>query len=507
MWTLSLSLSTALLAATTASASDWVVPEDERQEAYGRSSPTSKKQVKLDPLQVCLYPTYLTLPEGVLRSDLRQTVGNLVSERLEKDLGDEFVYFALTADASIDWYSGEEGASCGSLGHRLPVARNGDGDGPGFRSLAAARTDSPCTCALYSGAVVLLEGKGASPESLEPGIASSLAKGLVGALRDGPQAQEQQRPFYTELKGALVSWSAAERKPGGKLYVAPTLDQDEAGQQQLAGEESSSDGKDPIIPVVLLDEGTNPEGTYIGVNALEEQQEGDRANAFETKRGKILAGVLGGLLLVALCAICVCLRRSRRGRDTTGPGGSGSTDPRSAKDAGTVVCDDDDEEEGFRRDGVDEEIANPLTVVRPRRVREGLPPPPAAEDSEDASATAQYAGRQHHGDSSSSHGASLLDCVSVGSEWTLTTNGVASALGRLSSGGRDRGAETVAARETFDRDRQITLQKDMLQSEWTAGLQASGHHPSAAGGSALPFQDATGQGEEIFLVEPARSRR
>ena len=143
------------------------------------------------------------------------------------------------------------------------------------------------------------------------------------------------------------------------------------------------------------------------------------------------------------------------------------------------------------------------------------------QDCEDVSAAAQYIhNRSSHSSSinnSSNHNSSILDSISVGSEWTLATGvtGVTSALG-LTTNHNKTTAEMVATKETFDRDRQITLQKDMLQSEWTTPTtgttgttdpNSNNLHVYNNHNSALQFQDATGQGEEIFIMEPATSSR
>jgi len=79
----------------------------------------------------------------------------------------------------------------------------------------------------------------------------------------------------------------------------------------------------------------------------------------------------------------------------------------------------------------------------------------------------------------------LLDCISVGSEaasaWTVGTSINQFSIDGLSFGGGGGNsyynsnhnpnkslAEMLAVKETCDRDRQITLQKDMLHSDWFA---------------------------------------
>eukprot|EP00536_Pseudo-nitzschia_multiseries_P012911 jgi/Psemu1/290578/fgenesh1_pg.518_\ len=425
---------------------------------------------------------------------------------------------------------------------------------------------APCTCALYTGAVVLLEANSLdgtdtpiTEEDLESFIATILNRQLVSALRNKPavegdeqqqqqqqqQQEPQQDPFYTEIKGASASWTAAERKPGGKLYLMPSPPKDETILDDAA---QLTDADDPVAP-----ENENADGTVIDVvnsnniNSLQGQESsnnGATASAFQTRRGKILASVLGGLLLLALVAIVFCLRRSRN-RRSGGDNGDDSdcdcdvTHLRVTKETITVLSTDD-----YHQDRVDEEIANPSpSSGRGRSLARESTSSSMEEDCEDASAAAQYVhvvSSRNGSNSTSREGSNLLDSISVGSEWTLTT-GLTTALGGMALASssdtsqsqqeeerrrrhqqqqqsKTAAAEMQAAKETFDRDRQITLQKDMLQSEWTSGgaaasalaaassATASPGLLAAAGGSggALQFQDATGQGEEIFLVEEAR---
>jgi hypothetical protein len=113
----------------------------------------------------------------------------------------------------------------------------------------------------------------------------------------------------------------------------------------------------------------------------------------------------------------------------------------------------------------------------------------------------------------------IMECISVASEWTLGTMEDASSLATRSvmSGNTSKllkAAELKAARETFDRDRQITIQKDMLQTEWSASLPTSSGligdaAASSAGPKSLSFEQAydLGQGEEVYLRPPRASRR
>jgi hypothetical protein len=118
----------------------------------------------------------------------------------------------------------------------------------------------------------------------------------------------------------------------------------------------------------------------------------------------------------------------------------------------------------------------------------------AMTDNGDVSEMAQYAPGE------------LLDSVSVGSEWTISTNDESKATSR-----KRHSSDAWVATEAFERDRQITLQKDMLQSEWSNVAQSQmppTQEWASGGGTAMSFEQAHGaQGEEIYLMPPSRERQ
>ena len=182
-------------------------------------------------------------------------------------------------------------------------------------------------------------------------------------------------PFYTELKGASVSRNAAEQKPGGKLYLTSSFEGDgnNINEQQLlpevaqlgdlGKEQQLANANASVAPTVNED----LEGTIIDVVNINAVQQGEsnsidgrnssKANAFQTTKGKVLVGVFGGLLLVALMALFYYLFRNRylslnrRGLDDKD---DDDFDLRLAKETVTVVSIGDD-----YQDSVDEEITNP----------------------------------------------------------------------------------------------------------------------------------------------------
>lgn len=115
----------------------------------------------------------------------------------------------------------------------------------------------------------------------------------------------------------------------------------------------------------------------------------------------------------------------------------------------------------------------------------------------------------------------LLDCVSVASEWTMGTNEDGASYDKSSSsyGNSSRRrvtAELLAAKETFDRNQHISLQKDMLLSEWSAtpatlgpAMDSKDSKRGASGSSnTLSFAQAyKGEGEEVFLMPPGAARK
>eukprot|EP00751_Fragilariopsis_kerguelensis_P008573 CAMPEP_0170790356 /NCGR_PEP_ID=MMETSP0733-20121128/20359_1 /TAXON_ID=186038 /ORGANISM="Fragilariopsis kerguelensis, Strain L26-C5" /LENGTH=765 /DNA_ID=CAMNT_0011137797 /DNA_START=1 /DNA_END=2298 /DNA_ORIENTATION=- len=710
---------------TNTNTNQWILSEDEVEEAYGSgtSQERSRTQIALDPLQVCLYPTYLNLPSQMLQQDLRESLETLVSRQLsaspaEGGYGDDFVYFAFT-DAQIDWYSGEESDPvCGSLDHVLGVptatatttaakrAVTFPEDHGASPQAATTTTTVPCTCALYKGAVVLLntresnhdyfvQEKEASthnnnsihtnkqqvtPEALEPKIEAILQEELVNTLRDhGATAAQYQPdtaavdttgemgyyyysdsegvvrsgnggedPFYTELKGAVISWNVAERQQGdGKLVLPHSHSQSQSqrppvtpvelvpsssSEQQQQQQQVRTSLPPTVAPVTVATvESDATESTDIDTvalpNGVEEQQQQQeqqsRTTVFATKAGLIVTCVVGGFLLLVLlvgCGMYVVVKRKRRHthNDSTNrsyettmdhhqdtdeleedyhPRKSSGTDntdidnDKSGGDNATVVSleeyiqfehdpDHNDPNNTNNHNDIDEErgnntksrgATNSRSCNRKNSKKKRLffswsssmkePATSSDENSnsndndhndtegnEETSAAAQYESGQ------------ILDCISMGgeSEWTIGTTrvtdgfggGGGSSLGGGSSqepetgsgvytlgsiggghseserGGTKTLAEMLAAKETFDRDRQITLQKDMLHSEWTLGTAAAAatttgitsrsSSASSSGStthktiranttSTAIFEQANGQGEELFLMPPNRS--
>jgi hypothetical protein len=167
-----------------------------------------------------------------------------------------------------------------------------------------------------------------------------------------------------------------------------------------------------------------------------------------------------------------------------------------------------------------------ILVKRKKRHREvHMPPELDLEQEKSADAAANVVEDEADGaysEMAQYRPGELLDAVSVGSEWTISTNDCEDPYG-VSAQQRKRDTELRVSSETFDRDRQITLQKDMLQSEWTGNGAAmngqlsrtprdwaagNGKRKSKSKPPSLSFQGAyEGQGEEIYLVPPSRPKK
>ena len=120
------------------------------------------------------------------------------------------------------------------------------------------------------------------------------------------------------------------------------------------------------------------------------------------------------------------------------------------------------------------------------------------------------------------HDAASTDQGSVISEWTITSRDTSTASGL-------RKNEMLGHAETFERDRQVTLKKDLMQSPWSGIAAAASPQqlPSLpltprAGGrkdfaswrtqqgdvdSNSPFRFEQAQGEEVYFMPPSRARK
>jgi len=178
----------------------------------------------------------------------------------------------------------------------------------------------------------------------------------------------------------------------------------------------------------------------------------------ETKIGPVLGGVAALFLLIF--AIFFFATRKRRSRSTV----QAAQEKPSEDDLSTVAMD-------YPVPDIEQSVA-----------------------SGDASSMAHYAPGE------------LLDSISVASEFTVTTNDDSKG-----TSARRRNTELMAAAESFDRDRNVTLQKDMLHCEWslrTAKMASNEKKSRLSQSNTLSFEQAydDSQGEEIYLAPPSTSR-
>ena len=390
----------------------WALSEDEVEEAYGGRKNT---HIILDPLQVCVFPTYISLPTEQLQQDLRVALEELVSTQLDEQYGPAFNYVAFT-EATIQWYSGNEGTDqqCGTLAHVLPMGKTAaaavatkrnvmlPGTIPAASSTAAAAT--PCTCALYKGAVVNLKTTSVAPPSpptmtsysyssstaevitspststtpdvLEPQIGTILQEELIASLQElgsssarnaGPEGVQQEggTPFYTELKGASIAWNVAERQQGdGQLVlVPPQLAQPEAvepsataAKEEKEEEEEEQEQEQPLLlRKTVAPISTPPELSIVAATSME--------NNDQPQQKKIvllsLTSIAGVVLLVAIVLMCCYGYKRYQGHKVRSATSSSSSNNH------ITTQDDNDDANGIRNSivvgiaGVDHQRSNP----------------------------------------------------------------------------------------------------------------------------------------------------
>jgi hypothetical protein len=476
-------------------------------------------QISLDPLQICVYPTYITLDESILQNDMRSAMKNLVSNRLQAEYGDRFEYFDFNDARDVAWYSGEEeDPVCGDLQGVLPEAASSR---VGFGTLTGSMGEGPvpCTCVLYPGAVVLVAPGEADTDWLtasvmETKIAGILEAGLIRSLQNissdnnsfennsDETSSKTTSPAYFELKAASVSFDAAMREEDGDLVLPP--------------EESEIPTTAPVDPAPVAFVITEAPSATPRVAGLEgsDSLPSSSQNNMEFYGIILIVGV--AILLILTCCLlsyvrirrcfrrcfCCCRNAYYYADDEEGGGPLGVHKAAHGDTATVVGEDDEDEEEGrhkSRKTVYEQHFGGGGSVATGEDA--------ASAQTGEASEMAQY----QQGE--------LLECVSVASEWTMGTNEDANSYDRSSSCGNSTrkrvSAELLAAKETFDRDRRITLQKDMLHSEWSSTPATSGmaEAPAGRGGTfgdanTLSFAQAyQGQGEEVYLMPPKAARK
>ncbi|KAL3923227.1 MAG: hypothetical protein SGILL_001772 [Bacillariaceae sp.] len=446
-------------------------------------------------MQICLYPTYLGLEQHVLQNDMRRAMKTLVTDRLREEYPDRFGYFDFNDFQEMEWYSGEEDDPvCGDLQGVLPEAGNRQGM---LNQNQDANEPMPCTCALYPGAVVFVTAGDEDVDMpnatiIEPQIASILESGLVLALQDiaataannnDGTGSKTTTPAYFELQAAAVSFDVAMREGSGNLVLSP---EDEETLQPAP--------TSPPVTLILTQSPTNPSSggdgnTISGIDAGNSLQASSENNM--EKYGMYII-IAVAVLLVLTCLCLCCVRLNRFGGSCLCCGSSGKND----------LVEEEHEDQDANR--------SPSPTVEKSGATDA--PTVVGEEEEDeehardaATAVASEVTQYQRGE--------LLDCVSVASEWT----GDSASQDKSSAAGYSSrmlvAAELRAAKETFDRDRHITIQKDMLHSEWSATPAGAGMLDSTPDNSnienALSFEQAydASQGEEVYLMPPKSGRK
>ncbi|KAG7373314.1 hypothetical protein IV203_034038 [Nitzschia inconspicua] len=472
-------------------------------------------QISLDPLLICLFPTYLTMDEMLLQDDMHTAMKTLVSDQLQLEYGDRFQYFDFNDATDITWYSGEEeDPVCGDLKGILPSAS----PRIGFENVAGGKDEGtvPCTCALYPGAVVLVvagdDSDSATASVMGPKIARILEAGLVRALQNiaiennlssDTTSSETASSSYFELQAASVEFGVAMRVSGGNLVLPP--------------EETEAPTVTPVAPTnapIAFVFSEAPSATPLNSNTVSGLTDlTSLESGYQTNMEKYGIPIIIGsaaLLFLVCCLLCFArIRRCCRGTSSTHDEDVTECNPTDLQkaaiaDAATVVGEECEDEEDGRHQ-------NSRKPVHPqhfgRTGSDAAAGDAASAQTGEVSEMAQY----QQGE--------LLECVSIGSEWTMGTNEDAASYDRSSTYGNSTRkrvtAELLAAKEIFDRDRNITLQKDMLHSEWSSiptmpgTIEPPGMRGQLSGeANTLSFEQAyRGQGEEVYLMPPKALRK
>jgi hypothetical protein len=512
-------------------------------------------QLTLDPLLICLYPTVMALDGLMLQHDLRIAMKDLVSTKLQQEYTDTFEYFDFTDAKNIVWYSGQEeekeaAAATGNSDNQIQLGKN--------------EKPVPCTCAWYPGAVVLMtpslssssssppEGDNDNtelllytPSILQPKIAAILEAGLVPVLQNVATTitdDDDDDSFntdstattvtttttntpsaYFELEAALVSWNVTmggnddedDDGSGDDLVMPPKP----GNENESSSGSPSMSPHDPInIPVVVP--GLENENSW----------QTSSPNGFMEQYGMAVIMIMVVILLLILtcallsylpcvrryccyyCCYCCCSCCCHHDDAVVVDNDNHPTNMHKTTanaDTATVNGEQDEDEEEGRRQRRGHKSHKSRYSSSNSSVATG--DDTASAQTGDVSEMAQY--RQGE----------LMECISVASEWTMGTNEDTMSLDRSSITGPSPrmlvSAELFAAKESFERDRkQVTLQKDMLHSAWsaacisgmvdtTAATATAANQMTTGESNTLSFTQAyQGQGEEVYLMPPRSSR-
>ena len=488
-------------------------------------------------MEIKIEPTPITIDANKLQSDVDTVLDRLVQDALTESFGDAFMYW-LTTGSTTEWHGGDEYAndetsSSSSSAAAAAVSASAQ------RSSGSSSGGVPYTTVLYKGATVLIDtsklqqqqqqqpqdgnssnnNKAVDSDALQATVQTIIETQLVGALKQTQQTeqlqqqqqqQQQPQPYY-EIESASVFWNTVIRNPPGNNIIVPVDDDDDQDDNNGGGGDVDGDGDgEGGLVEPPSDNNVSGDGTGVSVGKLEGNgnnvQQSDQNNWTASQTTGV---VVGSFLLVSASLFFFVQQQRRRAARRRG-GGAFPVANDLEMDQGHH---EDDEDQRRHTVGVASSSSqnDDGTAASQSRTTDDA----GTVQTNDASEMAHY----QEEDLQYQQG-ELLECVSVASEWTLGTdtessifpNGAGSGSGGVSNHVRlHKAAEILAAKETFDRDRQVTLQKDMLQTEWTSHVMAGNSKPNAVDHrqhnkhNSLSFEQAH-QGEEVYLMPPKSKR-
>jgi hypothetical protein len=516
----------------------------------------NNEQIKLGPMRLCLFPTPISLPASDLEDDIRKSLLELVTHTLkyEWSYSNVFEYFEFT-DATIEWFSGEQQNTNETTTATTATTKStpADDDIPCgvLQNLSAV---VPFTQLSYEGVVLLLSQREGSNYTMpaildiESFISSVIEGGLVQSLHNlvitessnydtekiGTTNLTALLPYF-EIQVASVSFGGgdddddSDENDDVELPGIPPL---VGGTPQTTPTTIPTDPPstlpivDPSPPFDMDSSSTDSPTTSDVVAGLESSTSSSVGSGNNTSTGRTVGIAIGSLLVVvALLTLFVHRRRKNnemhQSQDDSNPHVSNPQLTLDGQDSPNFI--------GSTRSSRRHWTADVETSGKSYGY--GGSGSCGTSGGEDASEMAHYSTSSQYQKQAAAGG----DSRSVASEWTLgTSDDTSSVANRSTMTGNTprllRAAELRASTEAFERDRQITLQKDMLQSEWSSavpvvtppklmiagggsglgGTATTNSSSATGGGSSLSFEqayDRGGQGEEIYLMPPRPLRR
>jgi hypothetical protein len=309
---------------------------------------------------------------------------------------------------------------------------------------------------------------------------------LINVVQDNSirRRQLQETATVLEIAGGLASFFRA----GGDEAPPPTVEEvnkwvSDALEGSLLETLQSETDLNYVETIIFTSLSPAPTLSPLSLGGI---QDGTQIKASDS--GKIAAGVVGALAIAGVLAAALLLARRRKQS-------SSAVATKSSPIAAPVGVEDDDDDD-------------------------------SSEDAEESMQTNQ------------NHRSFAISEVESESEWTLNSN--ATDAFTVKSGGKvfPRSSHSMLQTESFERDRQVSLKKDMMQAPWSTATPATNvqkgsgtvlqpSHFSAAGRvdsydmdehwnpddtetASSVNQDSPflfeAQGEEVVLMPPSRTR-